>query len=316
MTKRSGFLAGLSLVAVLVAGCGGDTTSGADDPASSEPTTGESTGAPIEEDLKSDVELLDAGAEPRQAIRLTPEAGSVQHSTMVMNMSTSARAPGQEPFVLEVGPITMEVTNEIVDVADNGDITFSQTFDDVTVDGPAEVVAQMQPIYDNLIGFEFGGTINAVGFLVEGDLDLPSVGDPTLDQTLGEVTEQMAGSFAAVPVEPIGVGASWRVPMELEAGGLTISSDSHFELVEIDGSELTLEVSQTQSADPTEMAAGVRVESVDGEASGQTQVRTDQLLPASSETEMTQRMVMTIEQGGQTREVEQRMRMTMTLTSK
>lgn len=310
-----GILPVLSLLAVLLAGCGGDATSGADDPASSAPTTGQSTDAPVEEDLESKVELLDAGAEPRQAIRLTPEAGSVQQSTMVMNMSTSASAPGQEPFVLEVGPITMEVTTEIVDVADNGDITFSQTFDDVTVDGPAEVVAQMQPIYDNLIGFEFGGTVNAVGFLVEGDLDLPSVGDPTLDQTLGEVTEQMAGSFAAVPVEPIGVGASWRVPMEIDAGGLTISSDSHFELVEIDGSELTLEVSQTQTTDPTEMAAGVRVESMDAESSGRTQFRTDQLLPASSEVEMTQRMVMTIEQGGQTQEVEQKMRMTMELGS-
>lgn len=315
MMKRSGFLAVLSLFAVLVAGCGDDVTSGADDPASSTPTAGESADAPVEEDLESKVELIDAGAEPRQAIRLTPEVGSVQHSTMVMNISTSATAPGQEPFVQEVGPITMETTTEIIDVADNGDITFSQTFDDVTVEGPAEVVAQMQPMYDNLVGFEFGGTINAVGHLVEGDLDLPSVGDPTLDQTLGEVTEQMAASLSAMPVEPVGVGAAWRLPMELETGGLTISSESRFELVEIDGSELTLKATQTQSADPTEMAGGVRVESMDADGDGQLVLRTDQLLPVSSEMEMTQRMVMTIEQGGQTQEIEQKMRMTMELES-
>lgn len=315
MTRSWGALSVLSLLAVLTTACGSDgsATTVAADPGAAN-SSAVATASPVATELESTAEVIDAGAEPRAEIRYAPEVGSVQRSTMVMSMASSMTT-GRRSTESAVGPITTAMTTEVLEVADDGTITFRQTIDDMTVEGPDQMVTPLPAMVEKFIGFEFESAVNPVGALV-GDLpDLPEMGHLVTDKMLENLVDQMARSVTALPVDPVGVGASWRVPFEVEANGLEVSTVTHYTVTDLDDSLVALDVRQEQSAEPTEVFAGARLDSMTANGEGALEIDLAALMPDSSRMDLTQNTAMTIEQDGQSAPLDQQLQTSMQLTS-
>ena len=89
------------------------------------------------------VTLLDAGQEPRVALRFRPEKGAVSEMEMVMRMQAKQTMNGVEMPSQKIPPMRMVVALNVDDVAENGDALVTGRFVETEVlDEPADRAAR------------------------------------------------------------------------------------------------------------------------------------------------------------------------------
>lgn len=293
-------LAATVALLVLVAGCGDDATQTA---ASTTTTAAESTTTsadePAEEPTGANVELLDAGSEPRRELRFAVEEGVTQDLVMTQVQEQSVDVAGESQSFAAATEQTMRI---VVDSVTDDEMATSVTFgggrvlDDPPVDPATRAaVEQAIAIFDGLTGTT---VTDLRGRVLEADLPAPT----DVPAELGSVVEPLLEAFDSqasqlsmpFPEEPVGVGARWRATTDFEVSGMAFDVVTEVTLTEVGDGSAAADMTQRLTVVPGAVEAqGSSFEVVEGAMEGTGTLRWDLYLPLPvSEQEMSGTIVL------------------------
>jgi hypothetical protein len=201
---------------------------------------------------KSAVKLLDAGAEPRKALRLHVKAGDKQTiiMTIKMNMDMSGTNPGGQPPKIPAMSIPADTT--VQSVAANGDITYESVLEEAgVVDEPGaapEVVQAIKTQLGKLKGLTSTGVMSNRGMTKKVDIKAPQGADAQMQQITDQIKEGASSMDAPFPEEAVGAGAKWEVKKTVQSQGMSVDQTATYQLVSLDGDRLNTTFTITQSA--------------------------------------------------------------------
>jgi hypothetical protein len=241
-----------------------------------------------------EVVVLDAGAEPREPLRLTVDEGARATSTMTMAFDIAMTIGGHEQQSQAMPPMVSTISTHVTDVSD-GRITFEMTYDSFSVqDGPEyapQVVQAMEDAVEGISGM--GGTfvMDDRGAMLEGEVDVPDDVDPTVRQMLEQLSTQTEQLTVPFPVEPVGEGARWVVSTELTVGEITTNLTMNYTLSSLEGEEYEFDVATEQTAEPQDATvpgmppdASAKILDYELDGEGTFTGQTSMLLPSATTT--------------------------------
>jgi hypothetical protein len=301
----------------------GDTSEGTTDTTSGE--SGEDAAADRATDERNGVEVLDAGAEPRERLLLQPEVGAELQRTLVANIGLTLEVAGEALPSPTLPATRLVMRAQVDDVADDGTITTTVEFVEVAaVDGPGvdpAVLEQTNAVLEQIKGITGTGTTDRHGGSASVSLDTSTITDPMLRTTLDSLTSQLTELTAPLPAQPVGVGASWRVERSATLNGVQTNTATTYILQSHSGNDYVLEVAQEATAPPGPaelpgLPPGVTaiIESFLVSSTGEVRGRLDQPLPDNSTIEGSGDIELTVEQGGDSETVSQHLTLDVSLS--
>lgn len=204
---------------------------------------------------KSPVKLLNAGAEPKQVLRLHPTAGDKQAVIMTVKMKVTMPTPpaggAAAPAVPNIPPITIPMDLTVQSVTPSGDINYSAVFGEPGIvedtNTPPQMAQAIKAELAKLKGITADGTISNRGISKKAEIRAPAEADPQLRSSLENLKEGMANMNLPLPEEAVGPGAKWEVKMPVKSGVMTLEETSDYELDSATGDHLTAKYTMTQS---------------------------------------------------------------------
>lgn len=236
-------------------------------------SSGEGGSATVFGDVMT-VSLVEAGDDTR-LLRYRPEEGAVERVTMEFGVDFDMEVDGQPlpDFDVPVLGITMAMTVE--EVADDGAVTVGFAFEDLGVVGDADpaVATALEEAAADIR--RITGTVRMTdrGIVLDASIDIPAGVDPALRSTLEEMESQFDTAAVPLPEDPVGVGAAWEGTIAVETNGVETHATYRYEVTEIEGDRVTVDVRSTQSVPPQEaeldgMPAGTSARVTEGSFTG------------------------------------------------
>lgn len=270
------------------------------------------------------VTLVDAGAEPRRPLRLRPQADAKFDTEMVMRMKSKQRMGEMQMPEMVAPPMRMVLETVVEAVAEDGDITASATYTDVsTLDAPGGkpmVRRQIETMLGSMRGMSARMTFTDRAVLRSAELQLPDDAQPMVREQI----EGMAGSMdqftTPLPEEPVGLGAKWTVLSTVANQGMIFQQTATYTLKAIDGDVVDLDMQLTQTAEPQELdaqmpGATARLLSLSGKGSGTARMNLTQVMPVSSQMVAKTEIHLEMTMQGQSQQLEQQMEMDISITA-
>jgi len=253
------------------------------------------------------VKLLDAGAEPRRALRIQAKPGDTQKVGMTMKIGMNMEMGGMPAQAMKMPSITMDVEVTVKEVSAAGDITYETMMGDATVAEEEGVLPQMadaiKSAFGGLKGLSGTGTISSRGIGKNSSLELPGDANPQLRQTVEQMHESFSTLTAGFPEEAIGPGARWEIALPLKSQGMTITQTTTYQLASMDGDNLNVKSTVVQVAanqkieNPAMPGLKMDLTKMTGKGTGETTMNLTRILPShatmdsKSEIDMTMNMV-------------------------
>ncbi|MGB5702441.1 MAG: hypothetical protein WBM48_06470 [Polyangiales bacterium] len=197
--------------------------------------------------------LIEAGAEPRAALRYKIAEGTVTKSNMDFTMATLATT--DDGAALSVVPgVRLHIVSGPAMATDNG-VKFDVTIAKAEAAIPqgldpavAKELRQSAAVLDDV-----GGTVemNDRGVSLSAELnDRAKSPDIPLRLLMMVVNARTTLSRVVLPAEPVGLGARWESRKEIQLYGFKVQQVDAYTLVERVGDEIKLNVTVTQNALP------------------------------------------------------------------
>jgi hypothetical protein len=257
------------------------------------------------------VKLLSAGAEPRSPLRYSVTPGSKERLEMTMQISMAIEMAGNAMPPVDMPPLKMIMDIDVLPNAPNGDLSFSVTFAEISMEG------NLVPsgTFDAIKGLTAAVTMNDRGVVSNMKFAAETITDPTIRQIMS--ASDIEKLSAPLPIEPIGVGGKWEVTQPLEVGGIKSVQKALYEIVSIDATGTTMTVSLEQSAAAQKgqspvPGADVSLISMTGTGKGRVVLTAGQVVPYGN-VDHTSKMVMEISDQGQTQRMATNTKMKMTV---
>lgn len=298
----------------LIAGCGTKPTTTAVNPDSSAQTAQQSQdSAKTPAAAQSNVQLLNAGTEPKQQLRLAPPANAKQTVEMTMKMDMAMSVAGEQQQAIATPPIKMTMDSNVTKVDANGDIHANFSYVDADIvaaaNTPPEMVNAMRSQIKKIVGLNGSMIVDQQGNTKQVNVNLPEDFDPSVKQ----MTDQMVNSFkqisSPVPAEAVGVGAKWQVPNSVTANGMNVNQISTYELVDLKGNVATLQVNVEQQAQGQPInppglpeGASINLKSLQSQGNGKITMALNQIMPTSSNMSVRSNTEMTVKEAGSQQE--------------
>jgi hypothetical protein len=258
------------------------------------------------------VKLLEPGAEPRKALRFQPKAGDKQTVALTLKTAMDMGTAGGQSQSMKLPPVVIAVESAIKDVAADGDITYENVITDASVgDEPGAMPQVMEAMKASLAGVKgliISGVMTSRGFSKRLETKAPKSGE-TLPANArlfsGQMNQGMATMTAALPEEPVGVGARWEVKTMEKSSGI---SKAIYEIVSLEGERVVAKATITQSALNQGTAPGK------GEGSGEVTLDLNRTMPVAGQ--LTHRMSGSMGGSGQSKDMAMKMEMSLRIESK
>lgn len=270
-----------------------------------QPLSGDKLAAAMPTSMSFNLELLDAGAEPRQALRLAPSVGTTQELTMVMDMNMDMKM-GEMSQRMDTPPITFGMRATVDGVEPDGSFRVSTTWMGAKVseggDAPPELTAALQQGFAVLDGLQMTQRIDPTG----RTLDATIVGgeSPEVQAALQGLQDSMRQTQVYLPTEPVGVGARWRLTVHVVSNGIPVDATTIYTLRGVSGTVLDLGTEIAMVVDPSAVlasmppGANVSFDRFDASGGGETRWDLSALFPTGTMAyEM--HMAMSASEGGQ-----------------
>jgi hypothetical protein len=253
------------------------------------------------------LKMIDAGAQPRKALRYAVPAGFKGRMDMTMSIGINANVGGMS-MPMNLPGLKMTADLAVTGVAANGDTSYTLSFSGVTADaagGEANpmMATALQGMQSAITGIKGTSTISNRGLVKSAKIDGGS--SPEAQQMLGELTSQVENLATPFPEEAVGVGAKWETRQAMKSAGQYLFQKVVTEVVSIDGSTVKLKVTSEQTVPPQAftnpmLPAGtdITLDGGKGTGSGTMAIRLDSLIP-TGESSIVSTMSMTINMGGQ-----------------
>jgi hypothetical protein len=239
------------------------------------------------------VELLSAGAEPRQILRYKPAVKSKQTATMTMNMEMGMSIAGEAVPIgnLPGTAITFETLVNRVDP--NGDIHYQFRYTNVDLVGSSKLPpaqrAQLLTQVQKLKGIRGTVVVDDRGQTKFGKFDLPPDLDGADKKMLKQISNSVDQLSSPLPEPALGLGAKWRVISAPKLNGMQLKQITTFDMVSVQAGSMTLNVVQEQQAPPQQMSPTqlpkgktLNLKSLAGKGQGQILVKLDRIVPITS----------------------------------
>ncbi|MEY4916843.1 MAG: hypothetical protein RL616_756, partial [Verrucomicrobiota bacterium] len=97
-------------------------------------------------------------------------------------------------------------------------------------------------------GMSGEGKMSDRGIVKSLEMKLPPDADPMLSQSMTQMKESFASSSSPFPEEAVGPGAKWEYKSRPKSQGITLDQTMTFELLTVDGDQLTLRSRIAQNA--------------------------------------------------------------------
>jgi hypothetical protein len=262
----------------------------------------------------SAVTLVDAGAEPRQALRIGAQAGhkEVVRLEMGMTMTMSMGALGSHTASMPtiISDMAMEVTEVTPDdlLVVSTETTFAGVGEDAAGSDPA-LVAQLEASLAGIEGMKVFSTMDRQGNSVESDLELPASMDEATRAQVDSMNNSLSQVTAPFPSDPVGVGAQWDSAMVVENQGMKILQIVHYQLEDLadDTATFTYDYEQVLvgmgTMDNLPPGAGVEILDFASSGTGRSVHVLADLTPESVEAELALDMLMKITVQGSSQEM-------------
>lgn len=202
-------------------------------------------------------ELLDAGAEPRQPLRVAYTEGDEATVTFTSDLQVRQDSKGRTQRI-DSPPIAQTLRYEVGAVDDDG-ARLTIRIEAIGAKGKGTGLddEQIQAIDEQLaplVGLEATATATPLGELADLSFDPPEDLDAPLATQLDALEEQLPALGPGLPSEPVGVGASWRTTSTTTVGGAAVATTSTITVTAIaDGSVAYTSTIRT-SAEPQDLA--------------------------------------------------------------
>jgi hypothetical protein len=243
--------------------------------------------------VNSAVELIDAGQDPKQEVFFTPTVNSSETLIMTMDMSMNLSVNGQSAPAMENPKIKMEMGLNITNIEENGDISADFEYKNVEViasaNTPPEVVTAMNTEMSKIKGFKGSLVIDKYGNTKDASFDLPETMDPSLKQMMQQMLNSFKELSSPLPSEAVGVGAKWTTNQSVNLNGMNLDQVMNYEIMKIDGKDLTLKVSFNQTANGQKIESPqlppnttMELVSLTGSGNGEIFINLDRLMPVNS----------------------------------
>lgn len=249
-----------------------------------------SDSTPTSPTVQSQVELLNAGTEPKQELRFKPKVNAKQTVTLTMNMDVATSVEGRSMPKFQIPASTMKMEAVVTQVDSNGDIHFQFAYTDADVvadsTAPPEVVNAVRSTLKKIVGLKGSFVSDNRGQVKSGSFVLPEGLDPMTKQLFQQVSNSLTQLSAPVPAEAIGRGAKWRVASSLNVAGINLSQSAIYELASLQDNVANLNINLEQQATSQALSlpslpAGstMTLKSLKSQGQGQMKMRLDAAMP-------------------------------------
>lgn len=293
---------------LLIAGCAQkppSTPTSAESPSKSVQLSQESPNTPAA--AQSNVELINAGTEPKQQLRFTPGANTKQTLQMTMDMDMAMSVGGQTQPAFDSPPIKMTMESEVKKVDANGDIHTDFSYSDADVvaakNTQPQLVNAMRAQVKKLVGLRGSMIVDNQGNTKQANFNTPETLDPNTKKMVEQMVTSLKQLSSPVPSEAVGVGAKWKIPNSVTANGMTMNQSSTYELVDIKDNVASLQVSMEQQAGTQKInpqglppGASIDLKSMNSQGNGKLKLALNQVMPISSTMSMRSKSQMSVKE--------------------
>jgi hypothetical protein len=258
--------------------------------------------------LPNQIQLLTAGTEPRQEIRLKPQANIKQLMTITMNMDMAVTLSGKAMPKIKTPATVMKMEVLVTQVDANGDIhsKFTYTEGDVVAD-PAvapEILESVRSGIKRMVGLSGTLITDNRGQIKSSKITLPKDVDPLSKNLLEQISASLEQMSSPMPQEAVGIGGKWRVSSQLKLGSINMNQSAVYELVSLKENVATLNVTMEQQANAQEItlpgiplgSATVSLKSMTSQGQGQMTLPLYSVMPNSSTMSMGSQSEMSIKE--------------------
>lgn len=264
---------------------------------------------PAAESVANDVtlEVLDEGrATGRRSLRLALADGRQWRMHVTCKMAMEMRPDGGPPSPMPVPVIDMDSVIKVLDVDASGAARLEMRMQGMqATPGPESPAGTKQAIEHaardlNKVSGRFTmndrGLLSDVRFGFEGDGKIPL----PLQLMVDSMHQSLQQSLIPFPVEPVGIGAKWRMALKATVSGMTQTVTTTYTLTELAADRLALRSEIEQAAEPQALqlpgvppGTRVRLEALSGAGPGEVELELDRPVPVQSAIRMKTDMRMT-----------------------
>lgn len=272
-----------------------------------------------------EVTLIEAGAEPREALRFELAEGLVETMTFDTAMEMVMKMGGQELPGMDLPTSRMSMETTVREVTEDGYVIDARIVESGVV-GEMEganpmIVEGMREAMKGLVGTTFSMTMTDRGvYSAAQDIEIPAGANEEMAAMVESTMASMQTSGVAFPEEPVGVGARWRSVVEQGINGIDQRVEITYTLESIEGDVVSVTTEQGVSADPGPMEmenvpAGMTAELVRlvGAGAGEVSYRLSGIAPESMRMAMNVSMSMKMSGMGMEQAVDQQIKTVMTV---
>ena len=270
------------------------------------------------------MKLLQAGSEPRTALRLHPQEGDQQTLTMTMKMGFEMKM-GQMEQKGNSPPIKFAMSSTAKSVSPEGDIGYEMVMGDVSLaeekSSESPMVAAMKAALGNLKGLSFSGKLSSRRLKQGAEDSASSGGDPQTAQMLDQMKESLASLAFALPEEPVGPGAKWEVKTPVKTQGMSVTQTGTYELVSVEGDRCSVKLTLAESAANQKiqspgMPTKLDVSKMTGNGTGNMNFDLTHLLPSDGDIDFRYEIRASMNMGGKPQAISMKNDMKLHLESK
>jgi hypothetical protein len=203
--------------------------------------------------------VLDPGDEPRQALRVGYEEGDEARFTFTSDLQVTQETAGRTQR-LDSPPIAQTLSYHVDRVegpADGAVVTVRIDAIAAKGKGTGLTEEELEAIDDELepmVGVEGTGLVTPLGELHGFTIDVPDDASDAVRAQLEALQQQVPALGPVLPVEPVGVGASWRSTSTSILGGAAIDTTTTVTVTDLSDGTLTYTATITTSAEPQDLA--------------------------------------------------------------
>lgn len=214
-----------------------------------------------------EIKVLSVGKAPREPLRFTAQAGTMQTSTMTLNFSIEQS--GLSTSSVKAPPVRATIAATLQQVTPDGNLVVAisyTSFEALPGGGVSKSTRQaVEAALSQLAGVTGQLTLTTSGALVDSHIDIPAGLDPSLSQILNQLGDQLRALTIPFPTPAVGRGARWQAATDLEVNGIRAHQVYEYTLVKRRGATLELSIRGTQTAKPQDVevpnaAPGIRLQ--------------------------------------------------------
>jgi hypothetical protein len=215
------------------------------------------------------VQLTDAGAEPRQVLKIKAPVGHKETVRMSMAMTMSMEMGAMGSHTMAMPPFLTDMEMEVIEVLPDDRLRMvAETVSVGVGEGPEPLdpmlLGELERSLGEIVGMKVYGTMDRQGRSAEVEVELPEGVSPEMREQFDTMNNTFSQLASPLPIEAVGPGAAWDTSMVMDNNGLKLLQTVHYELVEVSGDTLTLDSTYTQAlvsgADMGNLPPGAEVE--------------------------------------------------------